>query len=62
MYNFVESSVNIPKSEFPMLRRNPSRLVVQTGLQPVAYIQEDVGAMNRPQSLLQSIFAFKKRG
>ena len=61
MYNFVET-MNIPKSEFPMLRRNPSRLVVQTGLQPVAYIQEDVRAVSRPQSLLQSLFACKKRG
>jgi len=62
MYNFVENSVNIPQSEFPMLRRNPSRLVVQSGLQPVAFIQEDVCAMDRPQPLLRSIFAFKKRG
>lgn len=62
MYNFVENRMNIPKSEFPMLSRNPSRLVVQTGIQPVAYIQEDLCAGERPQSLLQSLFAFKKRG
>lgn len=62
MYNFVENSIRIPKGEFPMLNRNPSRLVVQTGIQPVAYIQEDVCEYDRPQSLLQSIFAFKKRG
>ncbi len=62
MYNFVESSVSVPRGEFPMLRRSPSRLVVQSGLQPVAYLQEDVGVLNRPQSLLQSLFAFKKRG
>lgn len=62
MYNFVEQSVSIPRSEFPMLRRQPSRLVVQAGLQAVAFVQEDVCALERPQSLLQSLFAFKKRG
>ncbi|MEY8574435.1 hypothetical protein AALD01_08505 [Oscillospiraceae bacterium 21-37] len=62
MYNFVEKSVCIPKSEFPMLHRHPGRLVVQAGLQPVAFLQEDVAVLERPQSLLQSLFASKKRG
>ena len=62
MYNFVEQPVSIPHSEFPMLSRQPSRLVMQAGLQTVAVVQEDVCALERPQSLLQSLFAFKKRG
>lgn len=62
MYNFVEHSVSVPSSEYPMLRRQPSRVVVQAGLQPVAFVQEDVCALERPQSLLQSLFARKKRG
>lgn len=62
MYNFVEQSVSIPRSEFPMLQRQPGRVVVQTGLQPVAYMQDDITVLERPQSLLQSMFAFRKRG
>lgn len=61
MFDFVEQPVTIRDNEFPMLRKHPSRVVVQTGLQPVAFIQEDIDRAERPQSLLRSVFGRKKK-
>ena len=52
MFDFVEQPLLLQDSEYPMLRKHPSRVVVQTGLQPVAFVQEDVKAQERPVSLL----------
>ena len=46
MFDFVEQPLLLQDSEYPMLRKHPSRVVVQTGLQPVAFVQEDVKAQD----------------
>lgn len=61
MFDFVEQPVTIRDSEFPMLQKHPSRVVVQSGLQPVTFVQEDITKLERPQSLLTSLFKGKKK-
>ena len=56
MFDFVEQPVVILDSEYPMLRKHPSRVVMQSGLQPVALVQEDVKVQERPVSLLNYLY------
>ena len=56
MFDFVEQPLLLQDSEYPMLRKHPSRVVVQTGLQAVAFVQEDVKAQERPVSLLNYLY------
>lgn len=56
MFDFVEQPVLVRDSEYPMLRKHPSRVVMQTGLQPVAFVQEDVKMQERPVSLLNYLY------
>ena len=60
MFDFVEQPLLLQDSEYPMLRKHPSRVVVQTGLQPVAFVQEDVKAQERPVSLLNYLYHKRK--
>ena len=60
MFDFVEQPVAIRDYEYSMLRKHPAPVVVQVGLQPVTLFQEDVCQMERPQSLLGSVFSFRR--
>jgi hypothetical protein len=60
MFEFVERPVRINSSEFPMLHKEPSRICMQPGVQPVLYIGEDVEAQERPQSIFDTFFRRKK--
>lgn len=60
MFNFVEQPVSIRNYEFNEVNR-PTRFVVQGGIQPVAFVQEDIRTIERPQSLLGSVFSFRRR-
>ena len=42
MYDFVEQPVTIRNSEFPMLRKEPSHVFMQYGLQPTFFLRSDV--------------------
>ena len=61
MFDFVEKPVTIRNSEYPMYNDRPNRVVMQGGLQPVAFVQEDIRTLERPQSLLGSFFGFHRR-
>lgn len=61
MFDFVEQPVTIRNSEYPMHNDRPNRVVMQGGLQPVAFVQEDIRTLERPQSLLGSFFGFHRR-
>lgn len=61
MFDFVEQPVTIRNSEYPMYNDRPNRVVMQGGLQPVAFVQEDIRMLERPQSLLGSFFGFHRR-
>ena len=39
MYDFVEQPVTIRNSEFPMLRKEPSHVFMQYGLQPTFFLR-----------------------
>ena len=56
MFDFVEQPVVIRDYEYALVDRHPTPVV-----QPVALFQEDVRSMCRPQSLLGSVFSFRKR-
>lgn len=60
MFDYVEQPMAI-RDEYPMLHKRPSRVVVQAGLQPVAFVQQDIENEERPQSLLRSLFKGKKK-
>jgi hypothetical protein len=60
MFDFVEQPVAIRDYEYSMLRKRPAPLVIQGGIQPVAMFQEDVRSLERPQSLLGSVFSFRR--
>ena len=61
MFDFVEQPVVIRDYEYALVDRHPTPVVMQNGVQPVALFQEDVRSMCRPQSLLGSVFSFRKR-
>lgn len=61
MFDFVEQPVVIRNYEYALVDRHPAPVVMQNGVQPVALFQEDVRSMCRPQSLLGSVFSFRKR-
>ncbi len=61
MFNFVEQPVTIRNYDYALSQQRPTRLVVQNGIQPVAFVEQDICAMERPQSLLGSVFSFHKR-
>ena len=61
MLQFVEQPVSIRNDEYAFASQRPARFVVQGGIQPVAFFQEDVRSMERPQSLLGSVFSFHRR-
>lgn len=60
MFNFVEHPVTIHNSEYSMLNKRPTPVVIQGGIQPVALFQEDIRSLERPQSLLGSVFSFRR--
>lgn len=60
MFDFVEQPVAIRDYEYSMLRKHSAPVVVQGGIQPVALFQEDVRGVDRPQSLLGSVFSFRR--
>lgn len=62
MFNFVEQPVSIRDYEYAgFAKRSTGSFVVQNGIQPVAMFQEDVRSLDRPQSLLSSLFSFHRR-
>lgn len=61
MFNFVEQPVSIRDYEYGMSTKRSGRVVYQAGIQPVAFVEQDVRTMDRPQSLLGSVFSFQRR-
>ena len=61
MYDFVEQPVTIRNSEFPMLRKEPSHVFMQYGLQPTFFLWSDVEAEERPQPIFKAYFKRRKR-
>lgn len=61
MFNFVEQPVTISNPEFAMFNVRSDRPVIQGGLQPVAFVQEDIRTLERPRSLVESFFGFHRR-
>lgn len=63
MFDFIEQPVTVRDKEYPMLQKSPAPVVMQGGLQPVAFVQEDFDKVQRPQSLIWSLFRqAKKKG
>ena len=62
MFDFVEQPVAIRDYEYAGFHKSPrGPMVMQNGIQPVAMFQEDVRTLERPQSLLSSLFSFHRR-
>ena len=61
MFNFVEQPVKINNYEYSRMPQRPSPVVMQSGLQPVALLQEDVRMVGRPEPLMGSFFGFRRR-
>lgn len=62
MFDFVEQPVSIRDYEHARYQKRVSTpVMVQSGVQPVAMFTEDVRMVGRPQSLLGSVFSFRRR-
>lgn len=60
MFEFVEAPF-IQNKEFPMLEKRCSSVVVQNGIQPVCFTQENIEAGERPVALQSCLFRFGRR-
>lgn len=60
MFDFVEKN-KVIKSEYPMLEKSGKSPVVQGGIQPVAFVQQDINDAIRPRSLLKNRFNSSKK-
>lgn len=61
MFNFVEQPVAVRDYDYALLNKRPTPMMVQGGIQPVELFQEDIRTLEHPQSLLGSVFSFRKR-
>ncbi len=60
MFTF-EQPVTVRDYESAMFQKRSSRVVYQNGIQPVAFVEQDVRDYQRPQPLLNSFFSFHRR-
>lgn len=60
MFDFVEKNAVIT-SEYPMLKKKSDNVVVQGGIQPVAFVQQDINDSLRPRSLLKTRLTSSKK-
>ncbi len=60
MFNFVEQPMSARDYDFSPMHKRSTPVVISGGIQPVELFQEDIRNLERPQSLIGSVFSFRR--
>lgn len=60
MFKFVEQPVITRDYDFSPVRKYSTPVMMSGGIQPVELFQEDIRTLERPQSLIGSVFSFRR--